>query len=315
MPPGTTLQDLFLKVTEKEAGQQLAEGVALAHSAQIMEIQDMDYGINELGQIKKGYRGLQCWSCRRLDHLQRDCKLGHGDDDQFDGPDRKVGHMRNTLITESNVTSSMMGEMYKQFASAQLRGRLYKTGYRRTKASPKEVQIGTTSQNAAITTGCAMSAVVTGTPVAPVPNMSQLRTPSRPVRLVTVPKGPVATQTVAVTSPSSPVPQTPIISMRQIQDKTPQTLTNIKQPSNTNVTAPVWKAAIVAKRKLRPKAQPVATCQLLDTIEEVNEDSQVYPDFNFGETESEAADLCEILDENSDLSVDEPLIDLAVDQT
>ena len=36
---------------------------------------------------------------------------------------------------------------------------------------------------------------------------------------------------------------------------------------------------------------------------------------HFSETESEAADLCEILDENSDLSVDEPLIDLAVDQT
>ena len=43
IPQGTTLQDLFLKVTEKEAGQQLAEGVALAHSAQVMEIQDMDY--------------------------------------------------------------------------------------------------------------------------------------------------------------------------------------------------------------------------------------------------------------------------------
>ena len=39
------------------------------------------------------------------------------------------------------------------------------------------------------------------------------------------------------------------------------------------------------------------------------------PNFNLGETESEAADLCEILDENSDLGVDEPLIDLAVDQT
>ena len=304
-----------MKVTEKEAGQQLAEGVALAHSAQVMEIQDMDYEINELGQIKKGYRGLQCWSCGGLDHLQRDCKLGHDDDDQFDGPDQKVGHMHNTLITESDVTSSMMGEMYRQLASAQLRGRLYKTGYRRTKASPKEVQIGTTSQNTAITTGCGVSAVAAGTPAAPVPNTSQLRTPSRPVRLVTVPKGPVATQTMTVTSPSSPVPQTPIISMRQIQDKTPQTLTNIKQPSNTTVTAPVWKAAIVAKRKLRSKAQPVATCQMLDTIEEVNEDSQVYPDFNFSETESEAADLCEILDENSDLSVDEPLIDLAVDQT
>ena len=223
--------------------------------------------------------------------------------------------MHNTLVTESDVTSSMMGEMYRQLASAQLRGRLYKTGYRRTKASPKEVQIGTTSQNAAMTTGRGVSAIATGTPAASAPNASQLRTLSRSVRLVTVPKGPVATQTMTVNSPNSSVPQTPIVSMRQIQDKTPQTLTNIKQPSNTTVTAPVRKASIVAKRNLRSKAQPVATCQMLDTIEEVYEDSQAYPNFDFGETESEAADLCEILDENSDLSVDEPLIDLAVDQT
>ena len=54
-----------------------------------------------------------------------------------------------------------------------------------------------------------MSAVATGTPVGLVPNMAQLRTPPRPVRLVTVPKGPVATQTVAVTSPSSLVPHNP----------------------------------------------------------------------------------------------------------
>ena len=32
-------------------------------------------------------------------------------------------------------------------------------------------------------------------------------------------------------------------------------------------------------------------------------------------SESEAADLCEILEENSDLSIDEPLVDLATDQT
>ena len=40
-------------------------------------------------------------------------------------------------------------------------------------------------------------------------------------------------------------------------------------------------------------------------------DSQAYPNFDFSETESEAADLCEILDENSDLGIDDPLIDLA----
>ena len=79
-----------MKVTEKESGQQLAEGVVLAILPQIMEIQDMDYEINELGeQTKKGCRGLQCWSCGGFDYLQRDCKTGHDDDDddQPDGPD------------------------------------------------------------------------------------------------------------------------------------------------------------------------------------------------------------------------------------
>ena len=154
-----------------------------------------------------------------------------------------------------------------------------------------------------------------GTPATSAPNTSQSRTPSRSVRLVTVPKGPVATQITTANTSSNPVPQTPIVSTRQIQDKTPQTISNIRQPSNTTATAPVQKAAVVAKRNLRPRAQPVATCQMLDTIEEVNEDSQACPNFDFGETESEAADLCEILDENSDLDMDEPLIDLAVDQT
>ena len=114
--------------------------------------------------------------------------------------------MHNTLITESDVTSSMMGEMYRQLASAQLRGRLYKTGYRRTKASPKEVQMGTTGQNAAITTGHGVSAVTTGTPGPPMPGTPQLKTPPRSVRLVTVPEAPDSTQTVVVTSPSSLVP-------------------------------------------------------------------------------------------------------------
>ena len=175
--------------------------------------------------------------------------------------------------------------------------------------------MGTTGQNTAVTRGRGVSAVATGTPVPPVPGTSQLKTSPGLVRLVMVPKAPIPTQTVVVTSPSSPVPQTPIISMRQIQDKTPQTLTTIKQPSNTTATAPVQKAAIAIKRRGRPRAQPVATCQMLDTIEEVNEDSQMYPDLDFGETESEAVDLCEILEENSDLSINEPLIDLATDQT
>ena len=117
-------------------------------------------------------------------------------------------------MTESDVTSSMMGEMYRQLASAQLRGRLYKTGYRRTKAAPKEVQTGVNGQSAAVIAGCEVSTVATGTPGPPIPGTSQLKTPPRLARLVTIPRAPISTQIVMVTSPSSPVPQTPIISMK-----------------------------------------------------------------------------------------------------
>ena len=92
---------------------------------------------------------------------------------------------------ESDVTSSMMGEMYRQFASAQLRGRLYKTGYRRTKAAPGEVQGGVTGQSAATTAGCGVSTVAMGTPGPPIPGPPQLKTALRLVRLVTVPRAPI----------------------------------------------------------------------------------------------------------------------------
>ena len=185
------------------------------------------------------------------------------------------------------------------------------------KAAPKEVQVGVTGQSTAAVAGHGVSAVATGTPGLPIPGTPQLKTPPRLVRLVTVPRAPISTQTVmAVTSPSSLVPQMPIISMKQIQDKTPQVVTTIKQElTNMSMAAPAQRAATVVKRRGRPKAQPVATCQVLDTIEEVNEDSQMYPDLDFGKTESEAVDLCEILEENSNLSIDEPLTDLATDQT
>ena len=51
------------------------------------------------------------------------------------------------------------------------------------------------------------------------------------------------------------------------------------------MAAPAWRATIAVKRRGRPRAQPVATCQVLDTIEEVNENSQMYPDLDFDETE------------------------------
>ena len=121
--------------------------------------------------------------------------------------------MCNTLVTESDVTSSMMGEMYRQLASAQLRGKLYKMGHRRTKAAPREMQGGAAGQTSVTTAGHGVSAVVMGTPGPMIPGTSQMRTPPRPARLVTTPRAPIPTQTIAVTMLNSFIPQTLIINI------------------------------------------------------------------------------------------------------
>ena len=155
-----------------------------------------------------------------------------------------------------------------------------------------------------------------GSPGPPVPGIPHLRTPPRPTQVVTIARTLTPSQTTSTTTISSLVPQTPIINISHIQDKTPQTTVSIKQePTSTTSAAPAWKVAVAVRRRGRPRNQPVATCQVLDTIEEMNEDSQMYADQDFDETEFEAADLCEILEENSDLNIDEPIIHFTGDQT
>ena len=73
----------------------------------------------------------------------------------------------------------MMGEMYRQLVSTQLRGKLYKTGYRHTKAVSKETQGGTTVQTPVVTTNQNVTTAM-GSPGPPIPGTPQLRTPPRP---------------------------------------------------------------------------------------------------------------------------------------
>ena len=122
---------------------------------------------------------------------------------------------------------------------------------------------------------------------------------------------PVPTQTMGATKISLPVPKTPIINISCIQ----ATVSVKQEPATMTPAAPAQKVAVAVRRRGRPRNQPVGTCQVMDTIEEVNEDSPMYFDPDFEETESEAADLCEILEENSDLNIDEPMIDFTDDQT
>ena len=97
------------------------------------------------------------------------------------------------------------------------------------------------------------------------------------------------TQTMGATKISLLVPQTPIINISHIQDRIPQATVSVKQePATMTPAALVWKVAVAVRRRGRPRNQPVATCQDLDTIEEMNEDSPMYFNPDFEETESEA---------------------------
>ena len=135
---------------------------------------------------------------------------------------------------------------------------------------PKEAQV-TTNQN--ITT-------TMGSPGPLFPGTPQLSTPPRPTQVVMITiRTSAPTQTTGATKISSPVPQTPIIYISHIQDKTPQATVTVKQESTTMTpAAPARKVAVTVRRRGRPRNQPLATCQVMDTIEEVNEDSPMYFD-------------------------------------
>ena len=59
------------------------------------------------------------------------------------------------------------------------------------------MQGGVTGQTSVTTAGCGASAVAMGTPGPMIPGTSQMRTPPRPVRLVTTPRAPVPAQTTS----------------------------------------------------------------------------------------------------------------------
>ena len=85
-----------------------------------------------------------------------------------------------------------------------------------------------------------------GSPGPLIPGTPQLRTPPRPTQVVTmVARTPAPTQTIGTATISSLVPQTPIINIVHIQDKTPQTTVSIKQePMSMTPAAPAQKVVV-----------------------------------------------------------------------
>ena len=210
IPDTMTLQDIFMKALDLEAGLQMAESVAQRRDTQVMEMtgdsQHHD-DVNEVGPRNRSRSqspsDVSCWECGQRGHYQRDCPLKAGGIGiPTTVSEGVVGQMQHVFIANSDITNKMMGELYKQFAAAEFKGQVYKRGYRKAKASMAQA-----STNAAST--------VTN-PMQTVPLQVQMTVPSQAIQhQQTIPQQKIISQQQAIPQQQT-IPQTMVIPTSQI---------------------------------------------------------------------------------------------------
>ena len=205
-----TLQDIFMKALDLEAGLQMAESVAQRRDIQVMEMtgdsQHHD-DVNEVGPRNRSRSwspsDVSCWECGQRGHNQRDCPLKAGGIGiPTTVPEGVVGQMQHVFTANSDITNKMMGELYKQLAAAEFKGQVYKRSYRKAKASMAQA-----STNAAST--------VTN-PMQTVPTQVQMTVPTQAIQQQqTIPQQQIISQQQAIPQQQT-IPQTMVIPTSQI---------------------------------------------------------------------------------------------------
>ena len=305
---GMTLKDIFTKALELETGFQISEGVAQRRDAEVMEInfnQINDSEINEVGKRSRSPRDIVCWGCGQNGHYQRDCpykmgNLGAG------GPidEGVVGQMQHTLITSSDITNKMMGELYKQLAAAELKGQLYKRGYKRAKASIAQSGTMTTTMTPAQTTPRTIPYVTSTAPVQTVPitvpavmnptvQLTRVKhdpnsTASYVTKAIKIPRGITnAKAYFAAANPKTATANTTPVTTATV--KVPRTMTlKTGDKKSKTITVPTSSKAKVVQTKLD-------SCQSLDTIPEEEPNDEIEPEEEIIVSDTKVEDLCSIL--------------------
>ena len=216
-----------------------------------------------------------------------------------------VGQMQHTLITSSDITNKMMGEPYKQLAAAELKGQLYKRGYKRAKASI--VQTGTMA--------------TTITPAQTIPRTTQYVTSATPVQTsVTVPAAmnPTVQLTKIKHDPNSTasyvtkaikIPREITNAKAYFAATTPKTITAGATPvTTTTIKVPRTMTFKTGDKKSKGTTVPTSSkpkivktkadsCQSLDTIPEEEPNDEPEPIKEIEVSDTEAEELCSILAE------------------
>ena len=207
IPDTMTLQDIFMKALDLEAGLQMAESVAQRRDTQVMEMTgDSQYhdDVNEVGPRSRSRSpsDVICWGCGQRGHYQRDCPLKAGGIGiPTTVPEGVVGQMQHVFTANSDITNKMMGELYKQLAAAEFKGQVYKRGYRKAKASMAQA-----STNATSTITNAMQTI---------PAQVQMTVPTQAIQQQTIPQQQQISQQQAIPQQQT-IPQTMIIPTSQI---------------------------------------------------------------------------------------------------
>ena len=206
IPDTMTLQDIFMKALNLEAGLQMAESVAQRRDTQVMEMtgdsQHHD-DVNEVGPRNRSRSrspsDVSCWECGQRGHYQR--KAG-GIGIPTTVPEGVVGQMQHVFTANSDITNKMMGELYKQLAAAEFKSQVYKRGYRKAKASMAQA-----STNAAST--------VTN-PIQTIPAQVQMTASTEAIQhQQTIPQQQIISQQQAIPQQQT-IPQTMVIPTSQI---------------------------------------------------------------------------------------------------
>ena len=298
---------------------------------QVQEIEEKD----EIAALQRRLKDVVCWGCGEKGHLHRDCphRCENMHDDEFDDSNEYAGKSEQVIRITQPIMVATRDNIHKNMATQRTRANLYKAGYRRTKAALQKqhkinaaMSTSLAAQNPTVTTQTVTTSPrvvqpktvktqVTQNPNTTTQVVQILTTPgstgtgnvttrSGHVRYIRVPAGTTKTaynlrstplsNATTVTTPATATAVAPVAVGRG--GGSPQVAQVKQEPASPgNVATPKASSTIVRRGKGR--GQKTSTISVVEAMPEGNEYIVEVGEENLEGSDSDPAELYEILAE------------------